>query len=366
MGRGMVAGIAAVLAIPLFIVVVLAGGPDCTTTGSATAVQAAVAALPEEGLEDLPGLSTDPAVRAEQLGNAVLIINAAKDVNLPLKAQVIGVMTAMGESSLINLDHGDEGDGVTNPDGTPTCSLGLFQQQWCLGWGTREQVTDPTYAAGKFYERLAEVTGWQDLEPTIAAHRVQRNADPWHYERYWPAATAVVGALTGVSIDPAATVQAGQCAYAAAGGTGNYTEGAAGPWGGYSNGLIPTEVLKPLPWDPSELLRPDATDALTALNNAHRAQFGTNLIVTDTYRTYAEQVAVKAAKPDLAATPGTSNHGWALAVDFGGMGIHSTTTYQWMAVNAPRYGWINPEWAQAGGSKPEAWHWEYVGGPRDA
>jgi hypothetical protein len=31
-----------------------------------------------------------------------------------------------------------------------------------------------------------------------------------------------------------------------------------------------------------------------------------------------------------------------------------------MVDNAPRYGWINPAWAQPGGSGPqEAWHWEF-------
>ena len=25
----------------------------------------------------------------------------------------------------------------------------------------------------------------------------------------------------------------------------------------------------------------------------------------------------------------------------------------------PAYGWDNPEWARAGGSKNEPWHWEY-------
>lgn len=366
MRRGVIAGVAGILAVPLFLVVVLGGGAECSTSGSAASAQAAQAALPEAGTDGLAGLSNDPAVRAEQLANAVLIINAAQGANLPLKAQSIGVMTAMGESSLINLDHGDEGDGVTNPDGTATCSLGLFQQQWCLGWGTRDQVTDPTYAAGKFYQGLAKVEGWQNLEPSIAAHRVQRNADPWHYEKYWTSATAIVTALTGVTLDPAQSVEAGQCAYAAGAGTGDYNEGAAGPWGGYSNGMIPPEVLKPLPWDPSQVLRPDATDALTALNNAHRAEFGTDLQISDTYRSYQQQVETKASKGFLAATPGFSNHGWGLAVDLGGLGTHGSPAYQWMAATAPQYGWINPGWAQAGGSKPEAWHWEYVGGHSDA
>ncbi|MEV8241981.1 M23 family metallopeptidase [Microbacterium testaceum] len=134
----------------------------------------------------------------EQLKNAALIMNAAVPLGLDRQAQVIGVMTAMGESSLRNIGYGDDINGVTNPDGSPTCSLGLFQQQWCLGdWGTREQVMDPTYAATAFFTRLAAVPDWQSLEPTIAAHKVQRNADPYHYEKFFDAANQVVTAITG-------------------------------------------------------------------------------------------------------------------------------------------------------------------------
>ncbi len=69
---------------------------------------------------------------------------------------------------------------------------------------------------------------------------------------------------------------------------------------------------------------------------------------------------MKASRGYFAAPPGMSNHGWALALDLGG-GIQSygTAQYEWMRANAPAYGWDNPEWARAGGSKNEPWHWEY-------
>ncbi|WP_159796660.1 M15 family metallopeptidase [Puerhibacterium puerhi] len=363
MGKVITGIIAAILAVPLLVVVILGGDGGCVASGSAAAA-GAVSAGQLEQVGDVPGLSGDPDTRDEQLANAAVIINTAKDLGLPLKAQAIGVMTALGESSLINVDHGDDVHGVTNPDGSPTCSLGLFQQQWCLGWGTREQVLDPAYAATKFFERLAQVAGWQDLEPTIAANKVQRNADPFHYAPYWETANAVVSALTGVTIDPAAVVTpAGSCTVAGAGGTG--TGGAAGEpaaWGGFSNGQIPAAQLKPIPWAPGELLRTDAADALIALNNAYRAQFGTNIAITDSYRSYAEQVATKNAKGHLAATPGYSNHGWALALDLsGGINNYDTDTHRWMQSNAARFGWINPDWAQRGGRKEEPWHWEFWG-----
>ncbi len=133
----------------------------------------------------------------EQLVNAAIIAKVAADRNMPARAQLIGVMTAMGESSLVNIGYGDDINGVTNPDGSPTCSLGLFQQQWCLGWGTREQVMDPVYASNAFFDRLVTVNGWEDLEPTIAINRTQGNADPYHYARYEADAGEILAAIGG-------------------------------------------------------------------------------------------------------------------------------------------------------------------------
>lgn len=129
------------------------------------------------------------------------------------------------------------------------------------------------------------------------------------------------------------------------------------------NGRLSSSELKAVSFAPGHRLAPAASDALTNLNKAYRAKFGSSISVSDSYRTYAEQVAVKALKGNLAATPGTSNHGEGLAVDLGG-GINSfgTSQHNWMLANAPAYGWVLPSWARQGGSKPEPWHWEFVGG----
>lgn len=134
----------------------------------------------------------------EQLVNAAIIAKVAADRGLPARAQLIGIMTSMGESSLVNIGYGDDINGVTNPDGTPTCSLGLFQQQWCLGWGTRDQVMDPVYAATAFFDRLAGISGWETMEPTLAINRFQGNSNPYHYAKFEGAANEVLGALGGV------------------------------------------------------------------------------------------------------------------------------------------------------------------------
>jgi len=138
---------------------------------------------------------------------------------------------------------------------------------------------------------------------------------------------------------------------------------AAGPWGDHSNGNIPLSALTTLSWAPGHRLRSDAAAAFESLNQAYRARFGTSISITDSYRTLAAQQHLYETKgPGLAAVPGTSNHGWALAVDLGG-GINSFGTAQhvWMVANGPAYGWIHPTWARQGGGREEAWHFEYDG-----
>lgn len=131
----------------------------------------------------------------DQLANAALIMNAATDAGLPQAAQVIGVMTAVGESSLRNLTYGDNIRGATNPDGTSTTSLGLFQQQdW---WGDRAARLNPYKSATLFYGRLTAVPHWQTLTPTQAAHLVQANDDPDYYTPFVAAAADIVSQLGG-------------------------------------------------------------------------------------------------------------------------------------------------------------------------
>ncbi|GIG21673.1 hypothetical protein Cch01nite_23970 [Cellulomonas chitinilytica] len=134
-------------------------------------------------------------------------------------------------------------------------------------------------------------------------------------------------------------------------------------WGTHENGQIPLSELSPISWAPGQWVQPAAAANLESLNTAYRARFGVNLAITDSYRSYDAQVRTKAAKGNLAATPGCSNHGWARALDLsGGIQDFGTAQFNWMRANAPAYGWLHPAWAEPGGSKPEPWHWEYWGG----
>ena len=125
-----------------------------------------------------------------QLDNATAIIAAGQRMGLSVRDQTIGVMTAMGESSLKVLDHGDK----AGPD-----SRGLFQQRDNGAWGTLAQRMDPTASATSFFTALQRVGGRDAMSPTMVAHTVQRNADPQHYAKYWDKAVAVVSSLTGAS-----------------------------------------------------------------------------------------------------------------------------------------------------------------------
>lgn len=131
----------------------------------------------------------------EQLDNAATIMQTATALGFGRDGQILGVMTAMGESSLRNIDYGDwETSGFTNPDGSRTTSIGLFQQQdW---WGSVEQRMDPATAATLFYQRLARVPDWPSLDRSLAIHRVQINLDPTYYMRYTEDAVAVVDAMS--------------------------------------------------------------------------------------------------------------------------------------------------------------------------
>lgn len=132
--------------------------------------------------------------------------------------------------------------------------------------------------------------------------------------------------------------------------------GSSNSYGG--NGRLASEDLCDL-WIPGEQLRGDAAVALAALNEHYKSEFGHDLCLSDSYRTLSSQYATKRSRGYLAATPGTSMHGWGLAVDLCSESARGATK-AWLDENAAIYGWGNPTWAR--GSKYEPWHWEFIEG----
>ncbi|OQR61719.1 heavy metal transporter [Streptomyces maremycinicus] len=123
----------------------------------------------------------------EQAVNAATIAAVGTGRAMPERAVAIALATALQESGLRNLAHGDRD------------SLGLFQQRPSQGWGTEKQVTDPAYAANIFYEHLAKVRDYTELPLTVAAQRVQRSGYPEAYAKHEPDATVLAAALTGTA-----------------------------------------------------------------------------------------------------------------------------------------------------------------------
>lgn len=135
------------------------------------------------------------------------------------------------------------------------------------------------------------------------------------------------------------------------------------PAGGQANGFLDASTLCPLTDAPGAALSAAAAAAFNRLSEHAKATTGAPLCVTSSYRPYGAQVAVYREKPGLAAVPGTSNHGWGLAVDLGcGVERFGSDAHRWMQANAGQFGYVHPSWAQQGGSRPEPWHWEFVGG----
>lgn len=126
-------------------------------------------------------------VTPEQAANAALIAGVAEQRGLPARAVTIAIATAYQESKLRNIDYGDRD------------SLGLFQQRPSQGWGTPEQIMDPTYSAGRFFDELVKVNGYTEMPVTDAAQAVQRSAYPQAYADHEADARVLASALTGWS-----------------------------------------------------------------------------------------------------------------------------------------------------------------------
>lgn len=147
-------------------------------------------------------------------------------------------------------------------------------------------------------------------------------------------------------------------------------------WGGYTNGNIPVSKLIAVP---NGHLRIDAAAGYGSMNKAFKKKFGKDLGVSEAYRSYDKQVSIwkaryvkhskkvansilfhgkywtKKKNVSVAAVPGTSVHGWALALDLNsGVQTAGSAEKRWADKYGPTYGW-NP----VGNDFGEAWHFEF-------
>lgn len=129
----------------------------------------------------------------------------------------------------------------------------------------------------------------------------------------------------------------------------------------------------------SALLTPRAKAALDNWMNDITNQGGC-MTISSVFRTYSQQYAVKQQKikegrGSSAATPGSSPHGWGIAIDIrelyrlvngnsspsANAKARESKVYKFIAAAGEKYGWYNP-WRLADGSgTDECWHFEYWG-----
>lgn len=129
-----------------------------------------------------------------------------------------------------------------------------------------------------------------------------------------------------------------------------------------TNGKIPRRKLRqivPTQYDPDlqgpAILHPEAAASMSDLLATVYAKGFKELRVKYSYRTLAKQQEKwenYLNGGNLAALPGTSNHGWAVAVDFTGL---TSRALFWLRTNADRFGWVNDV-------PSENWHYTYQGG----
>ena len=133
----------------------------------------------------------------EQLANASAILNTTNAMHLPPQASVDALAAAMQESGLRNLNGGDRD------------SLGLFQQRPSQGWGSPQQIQDPSYATRQFLQHLVQLPNWQSLPAGQAVQQVQRSADASGeaYQRWSDDARQLASDTQGAQTTPVAQLE---------------------------------------------------------------------------------------------------------------------------------------------------------------
>lgn len=170
---------------------------------------------------------------------------------------------------------------------------------------------------------------------------------------WWQSPTAT-GALLGVAA-PSSAGAGGATHAAAAVGSGRALVDAKGvpvELRVHGNGRVPASALSGVGGLDGHRLWTPAARSLEALRAA-AARDGVRIGVTDSYRPYDVQVDLVRRKGlysqgGLAAVPGTSDHGWGIAVDLD----LDDRAQAWMRTHAGRYGFVEDV-------PREPWHWAY-------
>lgn len=166
MKRLLLAGVIAFSALPVLLLILSAAMLSGTS--------AAGGCGPAGPAQHVEGVSLDP----EQLANAKTIVVTTQAAGLLPRGAVVAVATALQESGLRNLPHGDRD------------SLGLFQQR--ATWAPADVRLNPVASTILFLKALGALSHWELLPVTVASDQVQHSAFPSAVARWESAATSLV------------------------------------------------------------------------------------------------------------------------------------------------------------------------------
>jgi Peptidase family M23 len=197
-GAGCLIFVAPLVAVPLMVAVLVAGGAAAddamcaSNTGSLTQIAAG---------DELSGSSwTDLDAQQQAIAGTIILVGQHRSVDV--NGIIAALITGYQESKYqVYANDGLGGD--LQPDqygieqslalphdavGTDHGSLGVFQQQWPW-WGSMSELMDPQTSAEKFYAALVEkVPNYPALDPGDVAQTVQQSAYPDAYDDWVPLA----------------------------------------------------------------------------------------------------------------------------------------------------------------------------------
>ncbi|MEV8517821.1 hypothetical protein [Dactylosporangium sp. NPDC051484] len=172
-----------------------AAGPKATGQGSTDKKATGQGGAPPAAAPSPTRVAPVGGLTQAEMDNAVAIVDVAKRENLPKRAAVVALATALQESHLRNLANPNLPESLNRPNegvGYDYDSVGLFQQR--PNWGSVEQLMNPHESARRFYAALLAIPGWGDYAVTVAAQKVQRSAFPDAYAKWEGLATQIADA----------------------------------------------------------------------------------------------------------------------------------------------------------------------------
>jgi hypothetical protein len=158
------------------------------------------------GMSYRDGFGVVRQLDSPQLAIVATIVKVGDALKTPEHGLVIAIATALQESTLHNWANPDVPESLNYPNDDQGehhhhdhQSVGPFQQQVGMGWGTVTQLMKPDWQARQFLTRLVRVPNWQNISETDAAQAVQHSSFGGLYQQWVGSAQQILGAAKGIS-----------------------------------------------------------------------------------------------------------------------------------------------------------------------